>query len=86
MEFYLNETFFRGTSTTRPKSRPSIMSDDEYPTQTEEVSSKTDGTPDDVQSPESSKTLMDPGTSQIQPSRPSFHVFGRKCRRISGFW
>ncbi|XP_065226860.1 piezo-type mechanosensitive ion channel component isoform X3 [Planococcus citri] len=67
----------RGTSTTRPKSRPSIMSDDEYPTQTEEVSSKTDGTPDDLQSPESSKTLVDPENSQIQPPRPSFHVFGR---------
>lgn len=50
------------------------MSDDEYPTQTEEVSSKTDGTPDDLQSPESSKTLVDPENTQ---TRASFHVFGR---------
>lgn len=55
------------------------MSDDEYATQTEEVSSRTEGTsPDEVQSPGSSKTLIQTENKDLQPSRPSFHVFGRK--------
>lgn len=60
------------------------MSDDEYATQTEEVSSRTEGTsPNDLQSPGSSKTLIETENNELQPSRPSFHVFGRKLQIVS---
>lgn len=72
--------YFRGTSTARPKSRPSIISDDEYSTQKEDVSSRTELTsPDNPQSVDSSKNQNETQQNyMLQPSRPSFHVFGRK--------